>query len=127
MPGLFSELVTEVLQGLEEFSAAYIDDILVFSETYEEHLKHIEQVFQRLRQHKLKLQLSKCDFAQRETNYLGFVIGKNGLKPDPDKVTAIQNMTEPKTVKQVRAYIGCFFIIGDLYLCFPKQQNPLLI
>jgi len=43
--GLFCELVTEVLQGLDEFSAAYIDDILVFSETYEEHLKHIEQVF----------------------------------------------------------------------------------
>jgi hypothetical protein len=76
----------------------------------------LEQVFHRLRQHQLKLKLTKCDFAQSETNYLGFVIGKNGLKPDPDKVTSIQNMTEPTTVKQVRAYIGCLsyytFITG---------------
>jgi hypothetical protein len=125
-PGLFSELVTEVLQGLDEFSAAYIDDILVFSETYEEHLKHIEQVFQRLRQHKLKLKLIKCDFAQSETNYLGFVIRKNGLKPDPDKVTAIQSMTEPKTVKQVRAYIGCLSYYRRFIPGLSKTAEPLI-
>jgi putative transposase len=112
---------------LEEFSAAYIDAILVFSEMYEEHLKHIEQVFHRLRQHKLKLKLTKCDFAQSETNYLGFVIGKNGLKPDPNKVTSIQNMTEPTTVKQVMAYIGCLSYYRRFIPGFQKQQNPLLI
>ncbi|VDI50167.1 Hypothetical predicted protein [Mytilus galloprovincialis] len=99
-PSLFSELVTEVLQGLEHFSTAYIDDILIFSETEEEHLGHIQQVFDRLRQHKLKLKLKKCNFLQNETNYLGFIISKDGLKPDPEKVKAIQGMKAPSNVRE---------------------------
>jgi hypothetical protein len=93
---------------------------------YEEHLKHIEQVFHRLRQHKLKLKLTKYDFAHSETNYLGFAIGKNGLKPDPDKGTSIQNMTEPTTVKQVRAYIGCLSYYRRFFPGFSKTAEPLI-
>jgi hypothetical protein len=70
--------------------------------------------------------LTKCDFAHSETNYLGFVIGKNGLKPDPDKVTSIQSMTEPTTVKQVRAYIGCLSYYRRFIPGFSKTAEPLI-
>ncbi|VDI11245.1 Hypothetical predicted protein [Mytilus galloprovincialis] len=113
-PSLFSELVTEVLQGLEHFSTAYIDDILIFSETEEEHLGHIQQVFDRLRQHKLKLKLKKCNFLQNETNYLGFIISKDGLKPDPEKVKAIQGMKAPSNVREMKNQTKIQILIQDI-------------
>ena len=88
--------------------------------------KDKKAILHRLRQHKLKLKLTKCDFAQSETNYLGFVIGKNGLKPDPDKFTSIQNMTEPTTVKQVMAYIGCLSYYRRFIPGFSKTAEPLI-
>ena len=76
-----------VLQECSE--TAYLDDILIFSSTFEEHLTHLNIIFQKLRQHKLKLKLKKCSFLQTETNYLGFVIDEQGIKPDQKKVEAI--------------------------------------
>ncbi|CAG2257258.1 Transposon Ty3-G Gag-Pol polyprotein,Transposon Ty3-I Gag-Pol polyprotein [Mytilus edulis] len=125
-PSLFSELVTEVLQGLEHFSTAYIDDILIFSETEEEHLGHIQQVFDRLRQHKLKLKLKKCNFLQNETNYLGFIISKDGLKPDPEKVKAIQGMKAPSNVREVRGLIGCLSYYRRFVPSFSKIAEPIV-
>jgi hypothetical protein len=73
---VFQELMNIVLQGQEDFSIAYLDDILIFSETAEEHLEHIQRVFDRLRQHGLKLKLKKCCFFQEQTEYLGFIINE---------------------------------------------------
>lgn len=70
-------------QGHSEFSTAYLDDILIFSSTTDDHLKHLEVIFGRLRQQSLRLKLKKCSFLQTETNYLGFVINTDGIKPDP--------------------------------------------
>ena len=83
------------MNGCQKFATAYLDDILIFSETKEKHFKHIQIVFDRLREHNLKLKLKKCSFLKTETKYLGFVIGNRGLKPDPDKVRAIRCMSPP--------------------------------
>ncbi|CAG2228077.1 unnamed protein product [Mytilus edulis] len=99
-PAVFSQLMEIVLQDLN-FAISYIDDILIFSETLEEHFNHIQQVFDRLRQHNLKLKLKKCQFLQEETNYLGFKINIDGVKPDDAKVEAIKTLPNPVTVKEI--------------------------
>lgn len=104
-PSIFQELMSEVLQGFD-FCFAYIDDILIHSTTLEEHIEHLQKVFDRLRQHGLKLKLKKCSFVQKETNYLGFVINEKGIKPDLNKVEAIRKMQTPTMVKHVRSFIG---------------------
>ena len=104
-PSIFQELMFNVLEGLD-YCFAYIDDILIYSESLEEHLKHSQAVFDRLSQHGLKLKLKKCNFVQSETNYLGFVISDKGIKPDASKVEAIRNMPNSTTVKHVRSFLG---------------------
>ena len=78
----------------------------------EEHLRHIQTVFGRLRQHQLQLKLSKCKFLHKETQYLGFIISESGIKADPDKVHVIRNMVPPKCIREVRRFIGmCTYYI----------------
>ncbi|MEW8546530.1 MAG: reverse transcriptase domain-containing protein [Candidatus Thiodiazotropha sp.] len=105
-PSVFQSLMAIVLEGLNSFCQAYLDDILIFSATIEDHLSHINQVFDRLRQHKLKLKLKKCSFFKQQTKYLGFVISADGIRPDPDKVKVMKNLPPPTTVKEVRGAIG---------------------
>ena len=95
-----------VLQGCNDFSTAYLDYIMIFSPTLEEYLKHICVIFNRLRQHNLKLKLKKCSFLKSETHYLGFVISEEGIKPDQKKVEAIRSLPVPTCVREVRSFIG---------------------
>ena len=96
-PAVFQELMNIVLQGCEDFATAYLDDILIFSSTEEEHTQHIQTVFDRIREHGLKLKLKKCSFFEAETEYLGFVINEQGVKPDEKKVKAIRTLPPPAT------------------------------
>ena len=106
-PSVFSNLANKLLTGLEAFSCAYIDDILIWTKSdIQDHLKHVQIVMDRLRRHHLKLKLSKCHFAKEEIKYLGYVVNRFGIKPDDDKVKAIRNMATPTTCKQIRSFIG---------------------
>ena len=92
-PCVFAELMTHVLEGISgEFAIAYLDDIVVFSPTVENHLQHLAEVFRRLRKFGLKMKLSKCEFMKREISYLGFVVGASGIKVDPNKVKDTKEM-----------------------------------
>ncbi|CAG2254460.1 Retrovirus-related Pol polyprotein from transposon 17.6,Transposon Ty3-I Gag-Pol polyprotein,Transposon Ty3-G Gag-Pol polyprotein,Retrovirus-related Pol polyprotein from transposon 297 [Mytilus edulis] len=124
-PAVFSQLMEIVLQDLN-FAISYIDDILIFSETLEEHFNHIQQVFDRLRQHNLKLKLKKCQFLQEETNYLGFKINIDGVKPDDAKVEAIKTLPNPVTVKEVRSFIGACSYYRRFIPNFSKISIPLV-
>ena len=79
-PAYFQRLVHQVLEGLT-FAFGYLDDILIFSKNMEEHLKHVEILFQRLRQANLKLTVRKCNFLKRHVQYLGYLISGNGIEP----------------------------------------------
>ena len=105
-PAVFQELMSVVLQGYNNFATAYLDDVLVFSATLEEHLEHFCIIFDKLRKHKLKLKLKKCVFLKLETNYLGFVICEDGIRSDQKKVEAIRSLPAPTCVREVRSFIG---------------------
>ena len=97
-PAVFQALMSVVLQGCNDFSTAYLDDNMIFSPTLEEHLKHICIIFDKLRQHNLKLKLKKCSFLKSETNYLGFVVSEEVIKLDQKKIEAIRSLPVPTFV-----------------------------
>ena len=91
-PSTLMRLINEVMKRfLGKFVIIYLDDILIFSETKKEHLEHIRQVLQRLKEEKLLIHLKKCSFIQEEIVYLGFVMLDDGLRMDLEKVKAIWN------------------------------------
>ena len=83
-PSTFMQLMNEVLKEfLGKFVIVYLDDILIFSKTLEDHMMHIQKVFEKLREEKLLINLEKCSFVKKELVYLGFVVLAEGLKMDP--------------------------------------------
>ena len=106
-PSTFMRLMIELLKRfLDKFVIVYLDDILIFSKTKEEHLDNIRQVLQRLKEEKLLINLKKCSFMQEEIVYLGFVISADGLKMDPKKVKSILEWPTPKNQSEVRSFHG---------------------
>jgi len=124
-PSQFQACMNKVLRGCEKYAIPYVDDIIVFSKNLEDHLKHIQEVFDRLRQNGLKLKLSKCSFLDEETHYLGFILNKTGYKPDPDKVRAIRTVPPPKSVKEVRSFIGMCGFYRRIVPNFSEIAKPL--
>lgn len=91
-PSTFMMLMNEVLKEfIGRFIVVYLDDILIFNKTKEEHIKHVEAVLQRIHEEKLAINLEKCDFFKKELVYLGFMVSKGTLKMDQENVVAILN------------------------------------
>lgn len=106
-PATFQRFVNSHLIGyLDEFCHAYIDDILIFSNSIEEHEAHVKKVLSKLREIGLQADLKKCEFHVPRTKYLGFIVGVDGIAVDPDKVTTVENWETPKTLKGVQAFLG---------------------
>ncbi len=101
----FQRTMETILEGLP-FAKVYIDDILVHSKTFEEHLVHLEEVFKRLREANLKIKPSKCLFGSNQTTFLGYDINIQGIKPNNEKIKAMLNYPAPKNQKQVKRFLG---------------------
>jgi len=100
-PATFQRLLDSVMgPELEPHVLVYLDDIIVVSHTFEEHLAHLE-VFRRLRQARLRLNIAKCHFCRDRLKYLGHIVDREGIRTDPEKVSAINNWPAPTTVRQV--------------------------
>ena len=106
-PSKFCELITDLIQGLETFVFAYLDDFIVFSISFEEHLLHLKQLFTRINEFGLFVNLKKCVFAKHSVTFLGHTFSVEGMQPLQDKVRAIKQMRPPTTVKEVRRFLGC--------------------
>ena len=92
-PATFQRLINNVLRpALKKYALVYLDDVIFFSKSIEEHIQHIEAVFELLRKVGLKIKLSKCTFLQREVEYLGHIVTEKGIGPDPKKLLSIKNV-----------------------------------
>ena len=84
----------------------YLDDILIFSQTWEEHLHHIRQVLETLRQHKLCANLEKCTFGMTQVQYLGYIIDERGVHVDLTKIQVIRDWPAPAAITELRSFLG---------------------
>jgi hypothetical protein len=106
-PASFQRWVNEILsEYLDVFCVAYLDDILIFSETMEEHHKHVKLVLQKMEEADLILKVSKCEFHTDRTEYVGYVISQSGIQMDHEKVRTVAEWREPTNVKGVQSFLG---------------------
>ena len=102
----FARLVKKVLNGLEAFTDSFVDDILIFSDTWPDHLAHIKPVLLSLRQVKLTAKPSKCYFCFQQLEFLAHIVKNGVVIPTQEKVRAIQEMPVPSSKRKVRSLIG---------------------
>ena len=125
-PAYFQELMTGILKDFP-FAIAYLDDIIIFSTTSQEHLSHILMVFEKLKTANLSMKKSKCSFFSTEIQYLGHILSATGIQPLPSKTHAIQHMNPPTTLKQVRAFLGLVGYYRKFIKGFVKIAKPLTL
>ena len=125
-PASFQRCAEECLGGLNLSQClVYLDDIIIFSETYDEHMVRLEAVFQRLQDAGLKISPTKCQLFQRRIKYLGHIVSEEGIAADPSKVEAIQNWPVPNTVEEVRRFLGFVGFLRKFMKDFGKVARPL--
>lgn len=124
-PSTFQRAMENVLRGLNDICEVYMDDIIIFSTSLQEHIVSIEKVFQRLREANLKIQLDKSEFLKHETAYLGHIVTPQGIKPNPDKVRAIKKFPIPKTPKEIKSFLGLVGYYRKFIPNFSKLTKPL--
>ena len=103
----------------------YLDDIIIFSETEEQHLAHIEEIFKRLEAADLKMKRSKCDFFKKHIHYLGHLISADGIRPLKDKLDSIRDMPTPCNSKEVKQFLGLIGYYRKFVPCFAALSRPL--
>lgn len=124
-PAIFQRLMTNVLGDyLDKFCLVFIDDILVFSETWQAHVAHLHMVFSRLTEFGLKAHPDKCKLGTQEVKYLGHVLTPSGNFPQEDKLQAVQQLQPPQTLTELRAFLGLTsyyrrFVQGYSHLAAP--------
>ena len=105
-PATFQRLVDGVIAGLEDFTSTYLDDVVIFSNTWEDHLKHIRSTLDRIRKAGLTVKAKKSQFGADHCVYLGHLVGGGMVQPEAAKVEAVRNFPVPTTKKQVRTFLG---------------------
>ena len=125
-PSTFTRLMDLVLNGLTfKYCLVYLDDTIVYSKSFEEHVCHLNEIFSRLIKAGLKLNPDKCIFASDEVSYLGFIVTTEGIKPDPDKVKAINDLEFPKNPKEMLRFLGTANFYRDFIHKFSTIASPL--
>ena len=125
-PAYFMYLMNKVfMEFLDKFVVVFIDDILIFSKTEEEHAEHIRLVLQKLREHKLYAKRSKCEFWLKEVSFLGHVVSNGGIAVDPGKVQDVLNWKPPTKVSEIRSFLGLAGYYRRFIEGFSKLAKPM--
>ncbi|CAB4494324.1 unnamed protein product [Rhizophagus irregularis] len=107
-PVTFQRTMDKVLHRIKEkFVLVYLDDVIIYSKTFKDHIQHLKEVLNRIRKANLRLKAEKCHFAAAELQFLGHVVGKEGVKPDPEKVNkmkAFENLRDKLTIAPIVQY-----------------------
>ncbi|GFV08228.1 retrovirus-related Pol polyprotein from transposon 412 [Trichonephila clavipes] len=125
-PATFERLMETVLKGLTfEACLIYLDDVIIGGRTFEEHLQNIRKVLSKLSDANLKLNPSKCKFFQKEVNYLGHIISAEGVRTDPEKVSAVKNWKRPENLRELRSFLGLCTYYRKFVKGFSNIARPL--
>ncbi|GJY43303.1 putative reverse transcriptase domain-containing protein [Tanacetum coccineum] len=122
-PAIFMDLMNRVCSPyLDKFVIVFIEDILIYSKTQEEHVEHLRLVLELLKKEKLYAKFSKCEFWLREVQFLGHVINGNGIHVDPSKIEAVKNWKAPRTLTEVRSFLGLAGYYRSLQHIFSQKE-----
>nr|ABA98765.1 retrotransposon protein, putative, Ty3-gypsy subclass [Oryza sativa Japonica Group] len=125
-PAFFMNLMNKVfMEFLDKFVMVFIDDILIYSKSEEEHEQHLRLVLEKLKEHQLYAKFSKCDFWLSEDKFLGHVITAQGVAVDPSNVESVTKWTPPKTVSQIRSFLGLAGYYRRFIENFSKIARPM--
>jgi len=125
-PALFQRLMDLGLVGLTwEICLVYLDDVIIMSEIFDDHLSRLTTVFRRLRAANLKLKPSKCRLFQRRVIFLGHLVTCEGIVPDPSKIQAVQNWPRPRNLTETRAFVGLASFYRNFVADFAAIARPL--
>lgn len=125
-PATFQRVMDNVLKGLQgENCLVYMDDIIVFSTSLQEHLVYLSKIFQRLRETGFKIQMDKCEFLKKEVAFLGHIVTPEGIRPNPAKIKAILDYPIPRTTKEIRGFLGLLGYYRKFIKDFAKITKPL--
>jgi hypothetical protein len=125
-PSTFQSLMNHVFHPfLRHFVLVFFDDILIYSKTWTDHLTNVDEVLRLLSQHQLFLKQSKCAFGASEVEYLGHLVGKDGVRVDPKKIEAMQDWPHPKTLKILRGFLGLTGYYRKFVKNYGKIATPL--
>ena len=119
-PDFLKDLMNKLFFGFGSFCIVYMDDLLIFSDSVEQHLQHLEKIFDKFQTSKLKVKLSKSEFFKQELEFLGHKISIHGISPAEEKISAVQRIKPPKNVKEVRALVG---LLGFLNFFIPTYSE----
>lgn len=125
-PATFQLLMDRLLADLKGTTClVYLDDVIIHSSTISEHKQRLRGVFDKLREANLKVNLNKCQFAEAQVHYLGHVVSERGVQPDPTKLKAIKEYPRPKSVRELRAYLGLVGYYRRFIASFADVAKPL--
>jgi hypothetical protein len=126
-PATFQRFINDTLRKyLDLCCSAYLDDILIYSRTKEEHTAHVRAVLQKLRDAGLFSNISKCEFFVLEIKFLGMIVGQDGIRMDPEKITTVREWKPPSCLTDVQAFIGLSNFHRRFIRDFPKTVAPMV-
>jgi hypothetical protein len=125
-PTTFMRLINDIFRAhLGQFVVIYLDDILIFSRTWDTHMQHVRQVLQILQEHKLQVKAKKSYFGQTSVPYLGFVVISEGIQPDPAHIQALKQWPLPSSARELKIFLGGINFYRKFIPYFSHLAHPL--